>query len=55
MHKQKSYHCSVCGAEMSDQPVIILRHELSHVQRRRRAVNRAESDTPSAEDQHQQP
>jgi hypothetical protein len=55
MHKQKSYRCSVCGAEVADLPLIVLRHQLSHVQRRGRAVDRPEPDAPPAEDQHQQP
>jgi hypothetical protein len=34
MHKQKSYHCLVCGTEMPDQPVTVLRHQLFHAERR---------------------
>jgi hypothetical protein len=32
--------------------MIVLRHQLSHVKRRGRAVDRAEPEAPSAEDQH---
>jgi hypothetical protein len=56
MHQQKPYRCTVCGAEVPDQPMVVLKHQLSHVQRRGRAVNhRAEPDAPTAEDQSQQP
>ena len=55
MHTQKTYRCSVCGAEIPDLPMPVLRHQLSHVERRGRAVNRAEPEAPSAEGQHQQP
>ena len=33
----------------------VLKHQLSHVERRARAVDRPDTDAPSAEDQHQQP
>ena len=32
----------------ADQPMVILKHQLSHVQRRGRAGNRAEPDAPPA-------
>jgi hypothetical protein len=44
-----------CGAEIPDLPMTVLKHRLSHVERRGRAVDRAEPDAPSAEDRHQQP
>jgi hypothetical protein len=55
MRKQKTFRCSVCGAEIPDLPMTVLKHQLSHVERRGRAVNRAEPDAPSVEDRHQQP
>ena len=54
MHKQKTWTCSACGAEVVDLPMTVLKHKLSQVERRGRAVDRAEPDAPS-EDQHQQP
>ena len=54
MHKQRTYHCSVCGAENPDLPMPVLKHQLSHVERRGLAVDRPEPDAPSAEDQRQQ-
>jgi len=53
MHKQKLWKCSACGAEVPDLPMPVLRHQLSHVERRGRAVDRAEPDAPSADDQQQ--
>jgi hypothetical protein len=53
MHHQKHYRCTVCGTEVSDQPMVVLKHQLSHVERRGRADNRAAPDAPPAEDQHQ--
>ncbi len=56
MHKQRTYHCSVCGAEIPDLPMPVLKRQLSHVERRGRAVDRAERDAlPPAEDKHLQP
>jgi hypothetical protein len=53
MHKQRTYCCSVCGAEIPDLPMPVLKHQLSHVQRRGRAVGRPEPDAPSGDDHHQ--
>jgi len=55
MHTQRTYRCSICGAEVPDLPMPVLRHQLSHVERRDRAVDRPEPDAQAAEDQHQQP
>jgi len=33
MHKPKPYKCPVCGAEVPDQPMPVLKHQLSHVKR----------------------
>jgi hypothetical protein len=55
MHKPKPYKFLICGAEVPDLPMPVLRHQLSDVERRRRAVDRAEPDAPSGEDQPQQP
>jgi hypothetical protein len=40
---------------MADLPMIVLRHQLTHVERRGLASDRPEPDALSAEDQHQQP
>jgi hypothetical protein len=53
MHQQRTYRCSVCGAEIPDLPMPVLKHQLSHAERRPFAGDRAEPDGPSAEDQHQ--
>jgi hypothetical protein len=55
MHKQQIWKCSACGAEVPNLPMPVLRHHLSHVERRGRAVDRAEPAAPSAEDLRQQP
>jgi hypothetical protein len=55
VHKPKPYKSLICGAKVPDLPMPVLRHQLSHVERRRRAVDGAEPDAPSAEDQQQQP
>jgi len=55
MHKQKTWKSSACGAEIPDQPMTVLKHQLSHVERGGHAVDRAEPDTSSAENQHQEP
>jgi len=34
VHKSKPYRCPVCGAEVPDQPMPMLKHQLSHVERR---------------------
>jgi hypothetical protein len=34
MHKQKTYRCSVCGVEIPDLPMPVLKHQMSHVERR---------------------
>ncbi|MFZ5781744.1 MAG: hypothetical protein ACOY4R_16255 [Pseudomonadota bacterium] len=33
MHQRKPYKCSVCGAEVPDLPMSVLKHQLSHVRR----------------------
>ena len=53
MHKQKTWKCSACGAEVPDLPMIVLKHQLSHVARRGHAVDRIEPDGPAPDDQHQ--
>ena len=53
MHKQRTYRCSGCGAEIPDLPMAVLKHQLSHAERRPLAGDRAEPDAPPAEDQHQ--
>jgi hypothetical protein len=34
MHKTKPYKCSICGAEVPDLPMPVLKHQMSHVSRR---------------------
>jgi hypothetical protein len=52
MHQPKPYRCTVCGAEVLDQLIVALKHQLSHVQRRGRAVDRAaDPDAPATDDQ----
>ena len=34
MHKRKPYKCPACGAEVPDLPMPVLKHQMSHVQRR---------------------
>ena len=34
MHKPKAYKCSICGAEVPDLPMPVLKHQMSHVSRR---------------------
>ena len=55
MHKQKTWKCSVCSVEVTDLPMTVFHHQLSHIERRGLAVDRPEPDAPSREDQHQQP
>ena len=38
--KPKSYKCSVCGAEVPDLPMHVLRHQMLHARRRPFASNR---------------
>jgi hypothetical protein len=54
MHKQKTWKCSACGVEVADLPMTVLRHQLSHVERRGLARDRPEPDAPFAEDQQRQ-
>jgi len=54
MNKQNTWKCSGCGVEVADLPMTVLRHQLSHVERRGLAVDWPEPDAPSAQDQHQQ-
>ena len=52
MPTQKTWKCLACGAEIPDLPMPVLRHQLSHVERRPFAGVRAEPDAPSTEDEH---
>lgn len=40
VRKTKSYKCTICGAEVPDMPMPVLKHQLSHVRRRPRADHR---------------
>lgn len=44
MHKPKPYKCSMCGAEVPDLPMPVLKHQMSHVRRRPFARDRREPD-----------
>ena len=44
MHKPKPYQCSICGVEVPDLPMPVLRHQLSHVRRRPFARDGREPD-----------
>ena len=53
MHKPKPWKCSICGQEVPDLPIEVLRHQLSHVGRRpyaRDRPKRAEPDRLPARD-----
>ena len=34
VHKPRPYKCSICGAEIPDLPMPVLKHQMSHVSRR---------------------
>ncbi len=60
MHKPKPYKCSICGVEVPDLPMPVLRHQLSHVRRRpysgsaparERAEPKQGSESPGADAQ----
>jgi hypothetical protein len=55
MHKQKTWKCSACGADIPDLPMPVLKHQLSHAERRPFAGDRAERDGPPADDHYQEP
>jgi hypothetical protein len=44
MHKPKPYKCSICGAEIQDLPMPVLKHQMSHVRRRPFARDRRHPD-----------
>lgn len=44
MHRPKPYKCSICGAEVPDLPMPVLKHQLSHVKRRPYAGVEASKD-----------
>jgi hypothetical protein len=46
MHKPKPYKCSICGAEVPDLPMPVLKHQMSHVTRRPFALDRREPSSP---------
>lgn len=46
MHKPKPYKCSICGAEVSDLPMPVLRHQMSHVTQRPFARDWREPGSP---------
>jgi hypothetical protein len=45
--KPKSYTCSVCGAELPDLPMQVLKHQMLHASRRPFASNRAAPAQPA--------
>ena len=48
MHKPKPYKCSVCGAEVPDLPMPVLKHQMSHVTRRPFARDRRQPNRPES-------
>ena len=47
MHKPKPYTCSVCGTEVPNLPMSVLKHQMSHFKRRsfaRAQPERSESE-----------
>jgi hypothetical protein len=52
MHKPKPYRCSICGTEVPDLPMPVLKHQMAHVRRRPFAGVRrdypAKPDLPAA-------
>jgi hypothetical protein len=44
--KPKPYKCSICGAEVPDLPMLVLKHQMSHVKRRPHAGDRLKRDWP---------
>jgi hypothetical protein len=34
MHKRNPYKCPACGGEVPDLPMLVLKHQMSHVRRR---------------------
>jgi hypothetical protein len=44
MHNAKPYKRSICGAEVPDLPMPVLKHQMSHVRRRPFAGDRREPD-----------
>jgi hypothetical protein len=48
MHKPKPYKCSICGAEVPDLPMPVLKHQMSHVTRRPFERDRPEPSSPDA-------
>lgn len=52
-YKPKPYRCPVCGAEVPDQPMPVLKHQISHVKRRPYAQDRPERERPKEQpDKH---
>ena len=52
MHKPKSYKCSICGAEIPDLPMPVLKHQMSHVTRRPFPRDRHEPSSPDPRARH---
>jgi len=40
MHKPKPYKCPICGAEVPYLPIVVLKHQMLHVERRPMARDR---------------
>jgi hypothetical protein len=43
MHKPKPYKCSICGAEVPNLPMPVLKHQLSHARPWLRATGHVDS------------
>jgi hypothetical protein len=46
MHRPKPYKCSICSAEVSDLPMPVLKHQMSHVKPRPFARDRQKPADP---------
>lgn len=55
MHKPKPYKCSICGAEVPDLPMPVLKHQLSHVRPRPFARDRQEPERPDDQQDDRKP
>ena len=45
-HRRQVWRCSICGAEVPDQPMPVLKHQMSHVKRRPYADDRWQPPRP---------
>jgi len=55
VHKPKPYRCPTCGAEVPDQPMPVLQHQMSHVKRRPYPRDRPEPERPEDQLERERP